>query len=55
MSKSSFITVPLPLISMHENGVTFCLRDWNLFLIILGAFALGWIASKLKDHYLGEE
>ena len=52
MNKSSFIAVPLPLLSVRDNGATFCLRDWNLVLFIVAAFALGWVCSRIRDHYL---
>jgi hypothetical protein len=55
MNKSSFIAVPLPLINVHEGGVTFCLKDWNLLLLLAAVFALGWIGSRIIGRYSEEK
>jgi hypothetical protein len=51
MDRPSFIAVPLPLLSLHDNVATFRLRDWDLLLIVVAAFALGWISSRIREHY----
>lgn len=55
MKKSSLIAVPLPLINLHEGVITFCLRDWNMLLLLAVTFTLGWIGARIMERYSVEK
>lgn len=51
MSRSLRVAVPFPILAAHESGATLCLRERSVLLLVVAAFALGWIVSMIKDHY----